>query len=263
MQNVAPVRDLDLEHLAQDFERALEAHQVTAAYQPQVDIPMGRVVGVEALARWTHPRRGPIAPDVFVEMAQKTGMLAMLTERMMDDLINEYRRGCSIEVAVNVSATQLEDPALYDMFEDAFANGRFRPETLIVEVTESQRIVHPERVAAPLAALAAHGVMISVDDFGTGHSSFERVEALHARELKLDRSLVQSTERSEEMARIVVEAHARGIRVVGEGVEEEEQFDRLAALGCDRAQGYWIAKPQPPQELFAWYTANRGRIRRS
>ena len=249
--------DGTLEDFARDFEIALAQRQVIAAYQPQVDVADGTVVGVEALARWTHPRRGDVPPDVFVDIAQKTGLLPLLTARIISDVTAEYIPGCSIEVAVNVSATQLEDPSLYDMFEGAFATGRCDPNTLIVEVTESHSIDHPERVAAPLEALAAAGVTISVDDFGTGHSSFARVEALHARELKLDKSLVQSDDRVREVAQIITEAHKRGMRVVGEGVENRAQFDRLAAAGCDRAQGYWIAKPQPAKSLLSWYEARR------
>lgn len=249
--------DGTLEDFARDFEIALAQRQVIAAYQPQVDVADGTVVGVEALARWTHPQRGDVPPDVFVDIAQKTGLLPLLTARIISDVTAEYIPGCTIEVAVNVSATQLEDPALYDMFDGAFATGRCDPNTLIVEVTESHSIDHPERVAAPLEALAAAGVTISVDDFGTGHSSFARAESLHARELKLDKSLVQSDQRVREVAQIITEAHRRGMRVVGEGVENRRQFDRLAAAGCDRAQGYWIAKPQPAKALLSWYRARR------
>jgi len=241
------------EAFARDLEIALAQRHVLAAYQPQIDVTDGAVVGVEALARWTHPARGPVPPDVFVDVAQKTGLLPLLTARILADVTAEYVPGCSIDVAVNVSATQLEDPSLYDMFEGAFATGRCDPKTLIVEVTESRRIQHPERVAAPLEALAAAGVTISVDDFGTGHSSFARAEALHASELKLDKSLVQPEERATEVAQIISEAHRRGIRVVGEGVEHRAQMDRLAAAGCDRAQGFWIAKPQPAESLRSWY----------
>ncbi|MDR6969819.1 EAL domain-containing protein [Leifsonia shinshuensis] len=245
--------DGTLEDFARDFEIALAQRQVIAAYQPQIDVADGSMVGVEALARWTHPEHGPVAPDVFVDVAQKTGLLPLLTARIISDVTAEYIPGCTIEVAVNVSATQLEDPSLYDMFEGAFATGRCNPTTLTVEVTESHSIAHPERVAAPLEALAAAGVTISVDDFGTGHSSFARVESLHARELKLDKSLVQSEERVHEVAQIITEAHRRGIRVVGEGVETQLQLDRLAAAGCDRAQGYLISKPQPADVLVDWY----------
>ena len=247
--------DGTLEDFARDFEIALAQRQVIAAYQPQIGVADGAVVGVEALARWTHPERGAVAPDVFVDVAQRTGLLPLLTARIISDVTAEYIPGCTIDVAVNVSATQLEDPALYDMFDGAFETGRCDPTTLIVEVTESHSIAHPERVAKPLEALAAAGVTISVDDFGTGHSSFARVEALHARELKLDRSLVQADDRVREVAQIITEAHRRGIRVVGEGVERREQLDRLADAGCDRAQGYLISRPQRPKALLTWYRA--------
>jgi len=247
--------DGTLEDFARDFQIALAQRQVLAAYQPQIDVADSSVVGVEALARWTHPERGAVSPDVFVDVAQKSGLLPLLTARIISDVTAEYTAGCSIDVAVNVSATQLEDPSLYDMFEGAFATGRCDPRTLIVEVTESRRIRNPERVAAPLQALAAAGVTISVDDFGTGHSSFARAEALQAREIKLDRSLVQPDERAHEVAQIITEAHDRGMRVVGEGVEDRSQFDRLADAGCDRAQGFWIAKPQPAKALRSWYAA--------
>lgn len=251
--------DGTLEDFARDLEIALAQRQVTAAYQPQIDVSDGAVVGVEALARWTHPEHGNVAPDIFVDVAQKTGLLPLLTARIISDVTAEYIPGCTIDVAVNVSATQLEDPSLYDMFDGAFATGRCDPATLIVEVTESHSIEHPERMAKPLEALAAAGVTISVDDFGTGHSSFARVEALHARELKLDRSLVQAEDRVHEVAQIITEAHRRGIRVVGEGVERREQLDRLADAGCDRAQGYLIARPQRPDALLSWYRARPGR----
>jgi EAL domain-containing protein (putative c-di-GMP-specific phosphodiesterase class I) len=243
------------DRFARDFELALAQRRVTAAYQPQIEVAGGAVVGVEALARWTDAERGSVAPDVFVEVAQKTGLLAQLTERIIADVTAAYIPGCTIDVAVNVSATQLEDPELYRMFDDAFASGRVDPQSFTIEVTESHSIAHPARIAAPLAALATAGATISVDDFGTGHSSFARVESLHARELKLDRSLVQSEERALEVAAIIAEAHARGIRVVGEGVERPEQLDRLADAGCDRAQGYLIARPQRPKALLQWYRA--------
>ncbi|MFP3464648.1 EAL domain-containing protein [Leifsonia sp. SIMBA_070] len=245
--------DGTLEDFARDLEIALAQRHVVAAYQPQIDVLDGSMVGVEALARWTHPDRGAISPEVFVDIAQKAGLLPLLTARIIADVTADYIAGSAIDIAVNVSATQLEDPSLYDMFEGAFATGRCDPATLIVEVTESESIAHPERVAGPLEALAAAGVTISVDDFGTGHSSFARVEALHATELKLDKSLVQADGRVHEVAQIITEAHQRGLRVVGEGVERRDQLDRLAAAGCDRAQGYWIAKPQPAKDLISWY----------
>jgi EAL domain-containing protein (putative c-di-GMP-specific phosphodiesterase class I) len=245
--------DGTLEGFARDLEIALAQRQITAAYQPQIDVADGTVAGVEALARWTHPERGEVSPEVFVDVAQRSGLLPLLTARIIADVTAAYIPGCTVDVAVNVSATQLEDPSLYDLFDGAFATGRCDPSTLTVEVTESHSIAHPERVAAPLEALAAAGVTISVDDFGIGHSSFARVEALHARELKLDKSLVQAKGRAREVAQIITEAHRRGIRVVGEGVETREQFDRLAVAGCDRAQGYLIAQPQPRDALLEWY----------
>lgn len=244
----------DFQRFALDLERALAAREITAAFQPQIAVSDGSLVGVEALARWTHPERGPVSPEVFVELAERTGMLAELTARVLSEVAEDDDWfGSSVQLAVNVSASQLEDPTLYRMLDDLFAERFSDPRRLVVEVTESVRIEHPERVAGPLAALADAGVTVSVDDFGAGHSSFERVEALHATELKLDRSLVQPRSRRREVAQIVTEAHNRGMRVVGEGVERRDQFDRLIEAGCDRAQGFWIATPQPRESLVDWY----------
>lgn len=253
--SAAEAREQEFSGLVRDFVHALEARQISAAFQPLVDVATGKLVAAEALARWTHPERGVIAPDVFVAAAEAHGMLSALTERILAECSawpNTTADGTLIAVAINVSASQLRDPALYRMLDEAFSTGDLDPRALTLEVTEGERLTDSPPVAPWLAGIVAAGVTVSVDDFGVGHSSFRRVEQLGATELKLDRSLVQDVARADALAEVVREAHDLGLRVVGEGVEQRSDYDRLAAVGCDRAQGFWIARPAPREEFAEW-----------
>ncbi|MDN4613246.1 EAL domain-containing protein [Leifsonia sp. F6_8S_P_1B] len=251
----AEAREQEFDGLVRDFVHALEARQISAAFQPLVDVATGNLVAAEALARWAHPERGVIAPDVFVAAAETHGMLSALTERILSECSawpTTTADGRPIAVAINVSASQLRDPSLYRMLDAAFTSGDLDPHTLTLEVTEGERLADSPPVAPWLAGIIAAGVTVSVDDFGIGHSSFRRVEQLGATELKIDRSLVQDVARADTLARVVQEAHDLGLRVVGEGVEHRSDYDRLAAVGCDRAQGFWIARPAPREQFTRW-----------
>jgi EAL domain-containing protein (putative c-di-GMP-specific phosphodiesterase class I) len=245
----------ELDGLVRDFVHALEARQISAAFQPLVDVATGKLVAAEALARWTHPERGVIAPDVFVAAAEARGMLTALTERILAECKlwpNTTADGRPIAVAINVSASQLRDPSLYRMLDEAFSAGDLDPHALTLEVTEGERLADSPPVTPWLAGIVAAGVTVSVDDFGMGHSSFRRVEQLGATELKLDRSLVQDVASADTLAQVVREAHDLGLRVVGEGVEQRSDYERLVDVGCDRAQGFWIARPAPREQFAQW-----------
>ncbi|MEL4317544.1 EAL domain-containing protein [Leifsonia sp. YIM 134122] len=242
------------ERLARDLEFAVDRGEILAHYQPQIDTVTGLVVAVEALCRWRHPELGSIAPDVFVPIAEETGSIHSIGRFMIEDgcrLAADWQRaGLPIEVAVNVSATQLA-PGFFGHLDEFHAREGIGPGRLTIEITESQMITDVEAAVRDLAKVRALGVGISVDDFGTGHSTVEQVINLPVTELKIDQAIVQEEGEAGQRAMnaIVDLVHRRGLRVVAEGVETEQQMERVRRLHCDRVQGYLIAPPLPRLEV--------------
>ena len=240
---------------AQDLAHAIESDQLQIHVQPQVDLASDRVVAVEGLSRWTHPRLGPIPPAEFVALAESTGLihdLGLFALRECCRIGRDWReRGFDLAVAVNVSPLQLQTDRFFDELERQLGESGLAPADLIVEVTEAERIADYGTVAGRLDIIQQWGVTVSIDDFGSGHSSIERAVAVHARELKIDRALVASGD-WDQVADAVGLAHEGGMRVVAEGIETSEQLERVKAAGCDRGQGYLIARPSSPDELIAW-----------
>lgn len=243
--------DLDARELA----HAIETEQLRIHVQPQIDLPTERVVAVEGLARWTHPTLGPIPPAEFVALAESTGLihdLGLFALRECCRIGREWReRGLALAVAVNVSPLQLRTDRFFDELERQLGESGLAPADLIVEVTEAERIADYGAVAGRLDIIQQWGVTVSIDDFGSGHSSIERAVAVHARELKIDRALVASGD-WDQVADAVSLAHKGDMRVVAEGIETAEQLARVREAGCDRGQGFFIAKPSPPDEFIAW-----------
>ncbi|MFF9564279.1 EAL domain-containing protein [Leifsonia sp. NPDC014704] len=240
---------------AQELSHAIAAHELEVHVQPQIDLATGEIVAVEGLSRWTHPTRGPIPPAEFVALAEASGSiheLGLFALRECCRIGRDWRaRGYQIAVAVNVSPLQLETDRFFDELERQLAESGLPPADLIVEVTEAERIEDYAVVAGRLDIVQQWGVTVSIDDFGTGHSSIERAVGVHARELKLDRSLVARGD-WQAVGDAVAVAQASGMRVVAEGIETREQLERIRTAGCDRAQGYYIARPCPPDELGNW-----------
>lgn len=235
--------------LANDLADAVERGQIEAYFQPQVDVVSGAVVAAEALARWNHPVHGFLEPDLFIPVAEQNGLLDDLGVFMVDEAWRCAAQWANarrpIDVSVNASATQLETEALTEHLERQAARYRLRSGTLIVEITETREFDDLAAVASRLARLRAHGIGISIDDFGAGFSTLARLDALPATELKVDISLVQdeTTEGYGALIEVVEHAHDRGIRVVAEGVETEGQRRRVELLRCQRAQGFLFARP--------------------
>lgn len=240
---------------ARELSRAIGTRQLRMHVQPQIDLATDAVVAVEGLCRWYHPTRGPIPPSEFVALAEATGTiheLGLFALRECCRIGREWReRGYDIAVAVNVSPLQLETDRFFEELDRQLAETGLAPADLIVEVTEAERISDYSVVAGRLDVIQDWGVTVSIDDFGSGHSSIERAIAVHARELKLDRTLIAEGDWAA-VGEAVAMAQASGMRVVAEGIETAEQLERVRDAGCDRGQGYFIARPSDPDRFTDW-----------
>lgn len=243
-----------------ELRHAIANNQLVLHFQPTISLQDRRIVHVEALVRWQHPRRGLLAPDVFLPLAEQTGLMKPLTEWVLDSALSQIRRwhlrGLDIPVAVNVSAQNLQDPSLTPTIAASLGTHKIAASSLIVEITETSVIQDPERVAGVLNGLRELGVRIAIDDFGAGQSALAYLKKLPADELKIDRSFVRDMGASDHDGMIVGAAidlgHRLGMRVVAEGVEDRATWDRLDELGCDIAQGYYMARPLDPADLDVW-----------
>lgn len=252
----------DPEHLRlfADLRHALAAGELTAFYQPKASLADNSIVGVEALVRWEHPERGLISPAEFVPMAEKTGLMGMLTRRVLEVAVGQLQLwqglGFDVRVAVNLSSYDLLDPDLpAEISRLAEARG-VELSSVELEITESAAMVDPVRTRETLLQLSRLGATLAVDDFGTGHSSLAYLTSLPVDVLKIDQSFVQGMTRDRDSATIVrstVELGRNlGLKVIAEGVESTEQWAALRRFGCDEAQGYLIGAPMPADELTAW-----------
>jgi len=243
---------------------ALEARALTVVYQPKAELPGGRVVGMEALVRWTDPAHGSVPPDEFVPIAESTGLIAPLCRFVLEVAVGQARRwrdqGLATGVAVNLSVRNLLEPGLAERVGRLLAASGLPAGQLTLEITEGAVMTDPAAAIAVLHQLAAAGVQLSIDDFGTGYSSLAYLKRLPVDEVKLDKSFVLAMTSDPDDAAIVrstVElARNLGLRMVAEGVEDRETWDALAAMGCELAQGYHLAAPMPAAEATRWLAAN-------
>ena len=239
--------------LAADLDEALRDDQLRLHRQPIVDGATGEVVGAEALVRWRHPQRGLLPPRTFVELAHQCGLAGALDtwvlHRACADAASWSGMLAGLPVSVNLSASHLADRATIALVARTCAHTGLDPRRLVLEVTETALVPSATRGAAVLAALRELGVRVSLDDFGTGHSTLARLRALPVDEIKIDQSFVAELPRSSTDRAIVRSmitlAHDLGIGVVAEGVETAEQRAALLALGCVRMQGFLFGHPEP------------------
>jgi EAL domain-containing protein (putative c-di-GMP-specific phosphodiesterase class I) len=229
-------------------------------YQPQLDLRTDRIVSVEALVRWRHPRRGLLAPDLFIALAESSGLIDELTRQVLGKALRQARLwrdgGLDLAVAVNLSPHNVNNAGLADDVKRALIESGVPAHRLVLEITETSVMGDPGRTVPILQRLADLGVTLSLDDFGTGYSSLAYLQKLPVREVKIDRSFVAGlTGGSEAHASAVLVRSILtlggnlGLRVIAEGVEDADALELLRPLGCDLAQGYHIARPLPAAEL--------------
>lgn len=246
----------DRRNLEKDLRIAIDADEVELAYQPVVAASTGQITSAEALARWTHPTRGPIRPDVFIPLAEECGLVDRLGEQLLRRACHEAQTWPpNIRVAVNLSPLQFLSGRLVDIVRDTLATSHIRADRLQLEVTEGLVIRDVERTFQQLEQLRALGIQILIDDFGVGYSSLSYFQRFPFDKVKLDKSFVDEIATSRAAKAIVRAVVGLGeeldMGVVAEGVETEEQMRLLVASGCTHLQGYLFSRPLPATALRA------------
>lgn len=243
-----------------ELRAAIENDEISLSYQPQVNLRTGRTESVEALVRWHHAIHGSVGPSEFVTLAESTDLIRPLTDwtirQALADVAAWNRRGVHLRVAINVSARVLQDTELPSRLAAQLKQSGIPPRQIELEITESAMLVDPERARRIVKELHALGLLISIDDYGSGFSSLGYLRDLRVHALKLDKSFVVELE-TRQQNRVIVEstvqmAHALGLQVVAEGVETREVKEYLEAVGYDLGQGYWFARPMPADECCNW-----------
>jgi len=250
----------DLLRLVSELRQALGHDQLVLHYQPKLSIDSGAFAGVEALVRWQHPRLGLLAPDEFLPLAEREGLMRALTLEVLDRALAQQhawrQAGHQIPVAVNVSPASLIDTRLPDELDALLRRYDTTPSQLELEITEDTLMRDPKRALQVIARISELGVEFSLDDFGTGYSSLAQLRRLPVRTLKIDRSFIMSMTDNEEDANIVRSTiqlgHSLNLSVVAEGVETPAELHELEAYGCDVAQGFHLSQPIPPEQIPDW-----------
>lgn len=244
-----------------ELRQAIEQNHLFLHYQPKVSLKKRTVSGVEALVRWRHPLRGMIPPDQFIGLAERSGLIHPLTHSVLQMAMRQCalwrQAGFGISVSVNLSARNLVDPNLPETVSELLRTSGVTPDLIRFEITESAIITDPARAQETLINLHRLGIGLSIDDFGTGYSSLSYLRDLPVDRIKVDKSFVMKMiqkEGDEKIVRSTIDlAHNLGLDVVAEGVETQEILDRLTEMGCEEAQGYFISRPLPAEELTRWF----------
>ncbi|MDQ1372694.1 MAG: hypothetical protein QOJ09_32 [Actinomycetota bacterium] len=244
-----------------ELRQAIDAGDLVLHYQPKVEASSGDVVGVEALVRWRHPSRGLLLPADFLLLAERSGLILDLTDRVLEEGVGQAmaweRAGLHVPVAANLSVRSLDDEHLCDRITELLDRLGASPETLGLEITESTVMADPEGAKRVLRPLSEMGVRIAVDDFGTGYSSLSYLTQLPISEIKIDKSfmdrILDSPTDATVVRRTIDLAHDLGLEVVAEGVESAAVIELLAEYGCDLVQGFYVQRPIPHEEFTDWF----------
>jgi diguanylate cyclase (GGDEF)-like protein/PAS domain S-box-containing protein len=260
---------LDLEA---DLRRAIERGEIVVHYQPQLELPTGRIAGWEALVRWKHPERGLLPPTAFLSIAEETGLITQIGTLVLEVACRQAKEwqeerhppaNTSLKMSVNISARQLQRPdELVREVARVLEETELDPDTLVMEITESMIMEDAEYNVDVVGRLKDLGVRVAVDDFGTGYSNLAYLKRFPMDMLKVDKSFVNGLgEKPEDTAiveAVISLAHALGLRTVAEGIETTGQLERLRALGCELGQGYYFSRALPAYEASALLLAAAG-----
>lgn len=244
-----------------ELRQAINREELMLYFQPKIDLKKLSFSGVEALIRWNHSTEGMIAPDRFIPMAEKTGLVHPLSLWVLNSAIRQakiwYDGHKGVPIAVNLSARNLQDPSLSDHVNEFLNNWGLPSRYLEVEITESAIMADTGRAYEILFQLHERGVKISLDDFGTGYTSLGYLKQLPIDSIKIDKSFIKDMVRSGDdlvIVRAIIDlAHDLSLNVVAEGVEDKETFEKLIELGCDQAQGYFMGRPVTVEVLRQWF----------
>ncbi len=247
-------------HLKSELYKGVEQKEFVLYYQPQVEFRSKVITGFEALARWPHPERGLISPAVFIPLIEDSGMITQFTLWVIDQAARQIRLlrevGFRVNVSVNISARCLFDENLPVRISNIVSSTGIDPTDLVLEITETALMSRPEQSLSVLRELDGRGFFISIDDYGTGYSSLSYLKNLPVKELKIDQAFIRRVVENPYDTTIVRStidmAHDLGLKVVAEGVETLEQFGFVASLGGDIAQGYYLNRPMPEEEIIPW-----------
>lgn len=254
-----------------DLRKALDRNELHLCYQPKLHLASDVIDGAEALLRWQHPQRGALPPDAFIGLAERTGNIRAVSRWVIDRAIAQAaewaRGGHALRVAINLSARDLDDATLPDLIADRLAAHAVQPHSIVLELTESAVMSEPDMAVRVFDRLAQCGIELAIDDFGIGQSSFAYLRRLPVREVKIDRLFTQALADDagdRALVQSMVElGHRLGYRVTAEGVETAGALDFLRAIGCDHAQGYYIAaglEPTIVQDLLASRAVRAGAL---
>jgi EAL domain-containing protein (putative c-di-GMP-specific phosphodiesterase class I)/ActR/RegA family two-component response regulator len=243
-----------------DVRAAIDSHELVNYYQPKVDVASGKVMGVESLVRWRHPQDGMVFPDQFIGVAEDGGLINDLTREVISEAFSQTKiwrdAGLRIHVALNISMESLVSLEFVDYVTTAAAAAGIIPDDIVLEVTESRLMKNLTTPLEVLTRLRLRRFHLSVDDFGTGHSTLIQLRDLPFNELKVDQGFVHGAASNETLRSIynasLSLAQQLGMKSVAEGVEDQADWDFIYSSGCDLAQGYFIAKPMPADEIHDW-----------
>jgi EAL domain-containing protein (putative c-di-GMP-specific phosphodiesterase class I) len=247
--------------LETQLRMALESRELTLFFQPQIQIPTQKIIGVEALLRWQHPEMGMVSPAAFIPIAEETGLIVAIGEWVLKEACQQHlawvEQGVSIRMAVNISAVQFQQRGFCTLVKQIIEECGIDPQYLELELTESVVMTNAEHTVQTLTELRGLGVKLAVDDFGTGYSSLSYLRKFPLDRIKIDQSFITSigsTPANQAIVRAILAlGNSLGLEVIAEGVENIADLDCLIAQECNEVQGYYFAKPLPPEDFLRWH----------